>query len=130
MAGDGHGADRGLTGLRQRIEECEEALEPYVDFSVREVLRGRGPLRRGRGGPARAVRGDGLARRALALYGVSPDAVVGHSQGEIAAAYVAGALSLEDAAKVVALRSGASTDAGRQGRHGLGRPSAAAGARS
>ncbi|MHA4820415.1 acyltransferase domain-containing protein, partial [Streptomyces aculeolatus] len=40
---------------------------------------------------------------------VEPAAVVGHSQGEIAAAYVAGALSLADAAKIVALRSRALT---------------------
>src|SRR3954470_14274895 len=38
-------------------------------------------------------------------FGVGPAAVVGHSQVEIAAAYVAGALSLEDAVKVVCLRS-------------------------
>ncbi|WP_369393232.1 beta-ketoacyl synthase N-terminal-like domain-containing protein [Streptomyces sp. CG1] len=41
----------------------------------------------------------------MKAHGVEPDAVVGHSQGEIAAAQVAGTLSLRDAAKIVALRS-------------------------
>src|SRR5579859_3442050 len=48
--------------------------------------------------------------------GVEPSAVVGHSQGEIAAACVAGALSLQDGARIVALRSRALTAlAGRGG---------------
>ncbi len=38
-------------------------------------------------------------------HGVVPDAVVGHSQGEIAAAVVAGALSLADGARVAVRRS-------------------------
>lgn len=41
----------------------------------------------------------------LATRGVKPDAVFGHSVGEVAAAYAAGALSAADAATVVAVRS-------------------------
>ncbi|MFE3316573.1 acyltransferase domain-containing protein, partial [Embleya sp. NPDC059213] len=58
-----------------------------------------------------------------ASFGVKPGAVVGHSQGEIAAACVAGALSLQDAAKVVALRSRAILEmAGSGGMASVGVP--------
>ncbi|NKY46989.1 type I polyketide synthase [Nocardia cerradoensis] len=43
--------------------------------------------------------------RLLATWGIEPDAVAGHSLGEIAAAVVAGALSLGDAAHLVTVRS-------------------------
>ncbi|RPF25315.1 acyl transferase domain-containing protein [Streptomyces sp. Ag109_G2-6] len=88
-----------------RIAECEEALAPYVDWSLTDVLRSDDPLERV------DVVQPVLFAVMVALaevwisYGVRPSAVIGHSQGEIAAACVAGALSLEDAAKVVALRS-------------------------
>ncbi|WP_037886707.1 acyltransferase domain-containing protein, partial [Streptomyces sp. NRRL S-646] len=55
--------------------------------------------------------------------GVEPSVVVGHSQGEIAAAVVAGGLSLEDGARVVALRSKAiRAIAGRGGMVSLAQP--------
>ncbi|WP_174185063.1 hybrid fatty acyl-AMP ligase/type I polyketide synthase [Nocardia barduliensis] len=47
--------------------------------------------------------------------GVTPDAVIGHSQGEIAAAYVSGALSLDEAAQVVVARSRLMADIAEEG---------------
>ncbi|KIQ66884.1 hypothetical protein TR51_05525 [Kitasatospora griseola] len=91
--------------FRDAIDACDAALAPYTDWSLVEVLTGGGSLDRvDVVQPALFAVMVALAELWRA-HGVEPDAVVGHSQGEIAAAYVAGALSLEDAAKAVALRS-------------------------
>ncbi|MDM4723012.1 SDR family NAD(P)-dependent oxidoreductase [Micromonospora sp. WMMA1363] len=92
----------------ERIAECAAALEPWVDWSLVDVLRGETAAelleRVDVLQPASFAVMVGLAA-VWSSVGVRPDAVVGHSQGEIAAACVAGALSLEDAARVAALRS-------------------------
>ncbi|MFT2020314.1 type I polyketide synthase, partial [Streptomyces sp. 796.1] len=105
----------------EAVAECESALSAYVDWSLTDVLRG------AEGAPG-FDRVDVVQPVLFAVMvslaklwrsvGVEPDAVMGHSQGEIAAACVAGALSLEDAAKVVALRSQAIA-AGLAGRGGM-----------
>lgn len=90
------------------VAECEAALRPFVDWSLTEVLR----AEPGAAGldrvdvvqPALFAVMVSLARSWQAR-GVRPAAVLGHSQGEIAAAVVAGGLSTADGARVVALRS-------------------------
>ncbi|MFC5153869.1 type I polyketide synthase [Streptomyces amakusaensis] len=88
------------------MAECDRALGPFTDFSLLEVVRGdaAGLERVEVVQPVLWAVMVSLARL-WASVGVVPSAVVGHSQGEIAAAVVAGGLSLEDGARVVALRS-------------------------
>ncbi|MFC5053485.1 type I polyketide synthase [Saccharothrix xinjiangensis] len=91
-----------------RMAECAEALSAFVDWDLIAVARG------AEGAPS-LDRVDVVQPVLWAVmvsltalwrhHGVTPDAVVGHSQGEIAAAVVGGHLSLLDGARVVALRS-------------------------
>ncbi|WP_392567432.1 type I polyketide synthase, partial [Streptomyces sioyaensis] len=91
-----------------RIRECAQALGPFVDWDLLAVLRADpGAPTLERVDVVQPVLFSVLVSLAelWRAHGVQPAAVVGHSQGEIAAACVAGALSLEDAARVVTLRS-------------------------
>ncbi|MFJ6200098.1 type I polyketide synthase [Micromonospora sp. NPDC092111] len=92
----------------EQMRRCADELRAYVDWDLLDVVRGVP------GAPSLEwvdVVQPALWAMMVSLaatwrgYGVEPDAVVGHSQGEIAAACVAGGLSLADGARVVTLRS-------------------------
>nr|WP_229903207.1 type I polyketide synthase [Amycolatopsis bullii] len=90
-----------------RLGECSDAVAEATGWSVLDVLRG------GDGAPA-ADRTDVAEACAFAVsvaladlwraHGVRPSAVLGYGDGELAAACVAGALSLPDAVKVLVAR--------------------------
>ena len=94
--------------FRQTIERCDAAMRPWARFSLIEEL--------GRSEEDSQMHRTEIAQPAIfamqvALaklwksWGVQPAAVVGHSVGEVAAACVAGVLSLEEAARVIVLRA-------------------------
>jgi acyl transferase domain-containing protein/acyl carrier protein len=90
------------------IDDCEQAMRPYLDWSLREQLLA----------PAASSRLQEIAvvqpllfamhvalARLWISWGILPAAVIGHSMGEVAAAYLAGILSLPDAALLICRRS-------------------------
>ena len=90
------------------VDACDEALRPFTDWSVREVLcQDPAAPALDRVDVVQPVLFTIMVSLAAVLEscGIFPDAVIGHSQGEIAAAYIAGVLPLDEAARVVARRS-------------------------
>src|SRR5271170_3095210 len=87
------------------VDELEPVFVEQVGFSLRQVLAEGQPV----SGDARVQ--PVLVGLQLALtklwrsYGVEPDAVIGHSMGEVTAAVVAGALTPAEGLRVIATRS-------------------------
>jgi acyl transferase domain-containing protein/acyl carrier protein len=93
--------------FRSALEQCDAALRRFVDWSLIELLSSDDAAwmeRIDQVQPTLFSIQVALARLWRA-WGVVPDMVVGHSMGEIAAAHVAGALDLVDAARIICRRS-------------------------
>ncbi|RCG26975.1 acyltransferase domain-containing protein, partial [Streptomyces reniochalinae] len=96
----------------EALDEVVGVLDPLVSFSLREVL-----LAEVGSGVGERLDETGVTQpvlfafevalyRLLVSFGVVPGVLVGHSIGEVVAAYVAGVFSLEDACRLVAARAG------------------------
>ncbi|MGQ9408438.1 acyltransferase domain-containing protein [Mycolicibacterium gilvum] len=87
------------------VAELEPVFVEQVGFSLQQILAG-GETVTGIDRIQPVLVGMQLALTELwRAYGVHPDAVIGHSMGEVAASVVAGALSVADGLKVIATRS-------------------------
>jgi acyl transferase domain-containing protein/surfactin synthase thioesterase subunit/acyl carrier protein len=94
--------------FRTSIDECDEAFKSYTDWSLIEQLFA---------SPENSLmeRIDVIQPVIFAIqislarlwmsWGIKPHAVVGHSMGEVAAAFISGALSLDHAARIICTRS-------------------------
>jgi len=91
--------------FRAELEAWDEAIRRQAGWSVLAYLREEEPVEDiSRIQPALVALGSGLAAL-WRSWGIEPAAVVGHSLGEVAAAYVAGALSRADAVRIICGRS-------------------------
>jgi acyl transferase domain-containing protein/acyl carrier protein len=99
------GLYRDSAGYRAFLDEADAAVRPWTRQSVVELILSGDPriCRTALTQPALFAVEYALART-LEEAGVGPVAVLGHGLGEFAAAAIAGALTLADAAKLVAMR--------------------------
>jgi acyl transferase domain-containing protein/acyl carrier protein len=91
--------------FRATLEECDRLARPYLGWSLLDELtagaRARSRLDRIDVSLPAIISIDIAVSNLWRERGIEPAAVVGHSTGEIAAAYVAGALSLDDTMRII-----------------------------
>lgn len=90
--------------FRKALEPLDAATRPYLQGSLLDLLNGQELTDIDLIQPALFAMSVGLAAL-WRHWGVEPDAVVGTSMGEVAACHLAGILSLEDAARIICVRS-------------------------
>ncbi len=96
---------------RDALSRCTEAFRPYLDGDLADVLESSSDENLVHAQAAMFALQVVVAEQWLG-WGLAPCGVLGHSLGEVAAAHVAGALSLEDAARVVVERARGVSTAG------------------
>ncbi|REK71362.1 SDR family NAD(P)-dependent oxidoreductase [Paenibacillus paeoniae] len=94
--------------FRAAVEKCDQLFTAYAGWSLLDAMMAKEPESR-MGETEVAQPANFAIQVALAelwrSWGIVPEAIVGHSAGEVAAAYIAGAMSLEEAARVIYHRS-------------------------
>ncbi|MFB7917450.1 beta-ketoacyl synthase N-terminal-like domain-containing protein [Streptomyces sp. NPDC056061] len=116
FAGMGADLHRHEPVFREAFDRCAEILRPLVGRDLREIVfaadgdEARERLRQTRYTQPAVFCVDYAVARLLMSWGVRPDAMTGHSIGELVAACLAGVFTLEDALRVVARRAGLMQD--------------------
>lgn len=103
-----------IPAYRAEVDRCVEAFDTQFGVSPMNYLLDEHLSAQDRAAtvqPALFTQMAGLAAM-WRSFGVAPKATIGHSQGEIAAAYVAGLITLADAARVVGIRAHAADEIG------------------
>lgn len=106
--GMGHELLRSEPIFSKFIDQIDNIIKKEFNWSLREVMLEEDPefyLRRIDRVQPVIVAIQIATVELLQNWGIVPDSVIGHSLGEVSAAYTAGILSLEDAIKVICLRS-------------------------
>lgn len=101
-----------VPAFRSEVEHCAQAFEAQLGQSPLNYLVDQHIPDDGCAATIQAARYTHMVGLAAMWrsFGIAPDLTIGHSQGEVAAAYVAGAVSLADAVTIVGLRAQAADE--------------------